>query len=1825
MPINTLTPLKENILPTNTTIPIGSTLVDPYKEQGVIATPATKRPNFLPPPPSEEDKLPTMVTSEELYGARRYSMYDPAKTEDDYRWGQSGWDRAAHVADNFVEKTGAYLTQAVGFIGGAATGLAAGTVNVADQLTGGTGKVFNNGNAISYMTDNFLVKLGDVWKENVQERSPIYKSNQYTNGSIWQKLGTADWWQDDAIDRLALTASMIIPGFAEARGIGLFGAMIDAETGALRATGLAAKGMQALAENPGMYSKLGKGLGNQIYKTFAEGVADVGATNAVMSRALAFKNAIQTAQKAELYSWNVIGQSALNGREAQVAIRKELNEQKKKGLNNLTDEEIEDKAALGAALGFAATTPLALAGSLYELPQIFSTAKMGESLLKKFFNKETGQMLEGALESTVRPSLGKLARKTIATGLEHGQNESAQVALGRYLEEAIAGKTVKSKTGEEHVEIDDRNPFVAIFKNWVDNVNDPNGQNNIALGTIQGMLMTGFGHVKSSISKKDGYASQDARNRQFINSMNQGLAARRFITTPEDFYETKDGAVVLNDKNLPKFDPQKLAQTGLSIADLVFSYNERLNAIKNNDRQKLDELNFNSLSALAKNFFDDPKGMEYFTNFLRFEAKNQKENPDRQNDIRNGEEITPDVQLEDNLLHVKNLKKAYDAIENRHAGFTTLDIDKNNPAEVKQASEYIEVMKQAQYKNASDQIYLNNAILKNKIELAYLGVTEQVDNENPIAEQANELIKQTKELEDRLQDKKDDYKNLVDKKQFKEDGFQAWKEFGIVNSQRAKIIKESAGKTETVATVQTKKGNVDLNIGQEYSLTDPILNEDGNITLSPKITILSKSPTGELEVQLPTGDVQFMTPDEFKKYDISDQNNTSDEISNILDTSIDNVLAGDDYANVRKEIKDNNITTVSDKLNFINNTENQELKNAIEKEFNAQAEQLIKDREAQRLAQEELKRNKQAIDDQQKKLELTSGGISTGEIDATEIHSEGFLPDASIVFDASTTESEKLADPRNSEPHIKRARIFLNDAKRFKDKNGKPIRDNLRSFIITANQQEACGLSGLAQLSAGYATDTPLEEISNIASVDDGVILQVFVEKTPEGYFYINEKGERVGKMGDKVDVNKIVFQTMRSTDTHYDALDKASGKVIRVPRYRQDQKAKFMELLPKWRAKREELLKASPKELKVYKFKISRGITKTSNPVMNHVEEFMVPKEIISTQLGLVSVCTDGNIQHQGDNLKRDKGKTLLSFGDTLCYLNNAKLTKNMATTIYQVIKAFANDITAQNEKNKASGKKGITLNANYVRYLQNILFYSVKGTGKNKIYINTDKMTISLGNINYDISDIDNQESVIISQLVDGNIYHNINKDTLKDDDFSRPFPGYKYENSELTPVEWTNYQTYLLSATNPDGTARSVSETPLTVYIDKPTEALPYSFEQKYSILQDFGIPNVKMKSEEKQESKPPPSAASEFKYKFGGKENEFPTEMGNIKYTVEDLFDDGETIAAELVNSKENNAIIKNLTYNEDDSLKPLYTTAKNALTNANISFTDIPENIVKLYIESAISSKIKNAEAKKREEAKKSAPDETKPKGKKREDLDFRRVGRDEFATDRITKAEREFFKEYIKKTASKIPYEVLDRLIEINNTEKAWGVFENGIIKFFKHAIRGTEYHELGEAIWNAFLTPEEQKAIIDDEKEKNKDNTFKDRQTGKVYDYAIAPDKVLKERIMDDFAEYRLGKLPAKSLGERILRFFKSIIDFFNEFASKPSKKEELFKAIDKGKYKNYVVSKEAKQRAAEYSRIPDVTETQAFEYVQDMTVLATRTLFGENNENLFNIQNVE
>ena len=1028
---------------------------------------------------------------------------------------------------------------------------------------------------------------------------------------------------------------------------------------------------------------------------------------------------------------------------------------------------------------------------------------------------------------------------------------------------------------------------------------------------------------------------------------------------------------------------------------------------------------------------------------------------------------------------------------------------------------------------------------------------------------------------------------------------------------------------QTEKTEEGKKEEVDkkLSIGKEYSLKEPLIKEGSRLTLAPKLTVMSQTLGGELEVRLPNGKTTFMSPEEFKKYNISDENNTSQEMADILDESIDTVLNQDKHNDAKKEFLEvvkeagNNVV---DKVGWVNSLDNQSLIDDIEKEFNNQTEELIKRKEEEERLMKQLAKDKEILEKEQDDIESTNGGVATGnpETETTNEEKEGSLQDSKAFFISGTTESEKYNDPLKSKPHIKRSREFLNNIKNF------PNRKNIRVILVSPKQQEALGMKGLAQMSYGKDIDSPLSDIPGITDAQQGLIAQVFVLQEGGKVFFIDKNGNKLTEVGGRdaagnlinVDLNEVIFQTMpRAKNENGEIITKdSSGR----DKFRKGQEEEFKAYAEAWAKYREQLFNLPEGKYPIFEFTVSRGIPKKNvvngENEKNHVGDILVPSNKIASTRGLIVIPTTGTIAHNGQLLKFTNGRPVLQFGDTLEFLNNKKFSEKQANAIFQVIKALSEGYI----KNRVLERK-------YTTFLKNVLFYSKNKGAENRFYINPNTSEILIGNKPFLITKIAENEKEIVDTLK--NVFNNINNEGLTKNFDNKFVEYYIDENDNLAEREWKNYQEYLLSSTYPDGKARNISETPLNTNIAAPTPSLPYSFEQKYATLEALNLDvQFAPKPAPTQQAAPTATTTTPSTVVAGIDFNnttentiKINDELGDVKFTAK-LDESGKpeitaTSTEQIINVAKNPAAVKKYI----DALRGI-----KMLDEAKSPEEQLMD-FVSLNIAAQVTNKIKQAAPapqvtkaeEKKEEPKPEAPKEDgATDGPSDNDLDLRAVAPGEEGG--MTDEELQLFKEWHANNVPLIPYEIVENVLTTHNGVKAWGAFENGVAKFVRGGLRGTEYHEIFEGIWK-MLPKEQQDAIISELRESGKD--FTDRETRKTLNYATATEKQIKERIADDFSDYRLGKLPARTLGEKIRRFFKAIMDFFKSFVVKPSLKEQLFKAIDTGKFKNTPVPERVKNEAAEYRRVGQMSEKETHEFLQDMVARASRLVYKNAKEDLF------
>jgi len=867
--------------------------------------------------------------------------------------------------------------------------------------------------------------------------------------------------------------------------------------------------------------------------------------------------------------------------------------------------------------------------------------------------------------------------------------------------------------------------------------------------------------------------------------------------------------------------------------------------------------------------------------------------------------------------------------------------------------------------------------------------------------------------------------------------------------------------------------------------------------------------------------------------------------------------------------------------------------------------------------QDKLEKNKESLDKQQNKIEDSSGkGPTIPAVAGEIIGSEDRRKDVDIVFLAGTSPSEDTGGAvKNNLPFIKRGRTFLNNFKFFKNK------DKYKLILVTPNNAEKLGLKGIVQLSYEVVLDSPLtEEQTNI---EKGFMAQVYIIQNADGDFFVNKKGEIISKVGEENPtlLDDVIFQTMTSASTTteggFDKIRKGqeADAEIALEAYKLFRKAVFEQ-----------------EGYTPYSFAISRGIPRENivNDIKedNHLENILGPdgKKIITTQEGLLIVVTTGKVENNGESLTFPMGTTLIKFGDLLDFANNKKVNNKQASNIFAVIDALANDLIDKLNKGQV-----VKINAAYSTFLQNVLYWKFKSdtTSASQIGIDTTTMEFKIGKQSFPLSKISENKQAIMDALQEAFI--TVNNKTLSEK-ITKNFKEYVVDkDGNLTTVTWPNYQTYLLSSTNPDGSSRSIEDTPLITHTASPSEA-GESYKQKYAYITGKNVlPYDKVPA--KTVTPVTPIVVKEGmigEYNMDGKQvntfNDLP--IGPVSFTGTIL--NNEIVTVEITDNK---------TIEETSTNQETVTNITNKLKSFPESLVTIDltkalnEDIVKLYAKIALENVLgiqleKQQESKSEEIKEEETPEETpevkpyNPSGiKKRRPL-TRLVG--EGKVERMTNSDLEVFKEWHAKNVPFIPFEILEKIIERGDI-KAWGVFENGVAKFVRGSLRGTEYHEIFEAIWAGFLTETEKNNIIKEFRAKS--GEFTDRASGKKYLYSdpYVSEDMIKERIADDFSDFRVGKLPGRSIGEKIRNFFKRIMDFFKSFVSKPSLKNELFKAIDSGKFKETKLSAMSKTLAPQYRAEEGLSEQVTNEYIQDMVGYISFILFEDGKkELLFNPEEI-
>lgn len=679
---------------------------------------------------------------------------------------------------------------------------------------------------------------------------------------------------------------------------------------------------------------------------------------------------------------------------------------------------------------------------------------------------------------------------------------------------------------------------------------------------------------------------------------------------------------------------------------------------------------------------------------------------------------------------------------------------------------------------------------------------------------------------------------------------------------------------------------------------------------------------------------------------------------------------------------------------------------------------------------------------------------------------------------------------------------------------------------------------------------------------------------------------------------------------------------------------------------------------------------------VRNSVEEagLITNDDLLETQ-AITVVTTNDSIEFGNTTFKTPLGGVFLKVKDGLYKLFNRKFNEKEATTIYDVILQLAKNGNGKEGKLSPESTKLITWLKSTIYWginktqegerkeagYNSVWFETVKEDGKEvtRLFISA-KEKDSTQQFEFTPTGLAERKTDIILLLT--KLYSNTDAKLVNDkSSYNNKYSQITGINSEGKPITttWPNYQSYLLSDKTPDGSPREV---PLSTPIRKLNGEDDVNKDGYYFTLTDdseFEIPELVPEApieaplapvaEEKEETSSPvvpvqaapvqaaPVAATPQKFNLEGGENTIPIgTFGNVKFRLNGKkyietdgkkgldFDIPFDTLASLI-------LARNISEDAGRNLIANVIIAKCKPQLDAMSLTS-PETIEEVAEAAPIITPVTEEEVKADTDklaeilarAAKIAP----------RDNEANRIKLEKEIED-FTPEDWNKIEAFIKKVLPTIPFYRVKNMIDASNGRQAWGMLHKGAIYVTENAEVGTAYHEVFEAIWKMFSSPEEKKAILNEFK--NRSGSFVDRETGTTITYKDATAQQVKEQLAEEFRDYVLtGKHFDKNQGKSFIgRMFSELIDFIKAFFSEEnalSNTQQLFENITSGYYAKYnpyesklsyankgiidIDTVEAGE-GSEF-RLTAIPAQQMIDIVEDMTYSTLATL-SKNNEDLF------
>ena len=1042
-----------------------------------------------------------------------------------------------------------------------------------------------------------------------------------------------------------------------------------------------------------------------------------------------------------------------------------------------------------------------------------------------------------------------------------------------------------------------------------------------------------------------------------------------------------------------------------------------------------------------------------------------------------------------------------------------------------------------------------------------------------LKEKLNDII----ELTERRRQFVEQYDDIKKNPESYDDPFSAW--IGPTSDIPAIINQPIEGEAR-------KSQKKELEIGKEYSLVDPFVREGNGIHVAPKITVLSTTLGKQYETKLPNGKIEYLTPAQFRKYEVSDDDNTSPELSKLLEDAVIEVLTNDpNFQDVANSVTEE----TGDIVEYVNNLDNNNLINAVEKEFRKNADELAEKLKKQR-EEEQALRDSEEIEKQMKAT------LDTGA--ATESNETGSFE----AIDKKREDKVSVATLGSANvPGYKNSNAFGFNYSKFP----KSKRESIRGVYITAQNEDKL-IPGLTQ----YLKDKGGEYAKNVKTEE--TIALVMVKQEGNELIPIDSKGNPITDA--KNFLNDGVYQ-VKPTSLKWTKAYKEGGDTSMFREGTPDEVIKaYNKNYDAWRAT---TLKST--ELSAHTIGVSFGrpeINKNKDARTSVIEAALINEDDLLTEPLIIVPKLEGALIGDTTEFINPVAKAFLkvkssSGGENYVRLRNRKLTDKEANLIYKVVLKLATNL--KNDKTLSPDSLKLT------NWLKSVAYWGTpknadgtpKEAGYNSIWFNEGRLFISNDNKSYSFTTtgLENNKQEIIEEI--SKLYNNVNASQISLDTM------WSNEYSEITDIDsegnvktklWDNYQTYLLSR---DG--RLDEELPLStdiVAVPSDTDRVNrsniyfYTTDEAAKFVVPISKPETKFTKKKITPGKLEPAAPKAAPTKAttpktpavrtsvpgfdltGNKVNDLEVEgIGTIYFVAK-----GDELIATMNDENKKGIYL----YNGDDEKAKSNKSFKANLIKSK-GYTDEQANG---KIKEAIIARLNQVDAIKnfakrqvRDEMSIDMDEETSVATDSMEDavtltaeeendmeFDMDSMEDDPLLRAVISDPNADYVREdwkklesWLKENFPNLPVYRVKNIINATNGMQAWGMLQDGAIYLYENAEVGTAYHEVFEAVWKMFASNKEKVNVINEFR--NREGSFIDRPTGRSIEYKTATPQEVKEQLAEEFREYILKNEKPKGKSF-IAQLFSDIIDFIKEFFVGPKAQvntDKLFEKIGRGYYKQY------------------------------------------------------